>query len=173
MRIDINVREKIAELADPDAYFICGNSDIIVHFDLDEEWNGYDVKTARFTFENGYIDKVFEGDELEAPIISNSQYVKIGVFAGNLHTSTPAFIRAKKSILCDSGQPAAPEDDVYAQIMKKMNELGKNTSGIGKVNLPQDEEGEYINGAVGQFAVSDGTGGITWLTVVDGNEVAW
>lgn len=129
MKIDINVREKIAELANPDSYFICGNSDIIVHFDLDEEWNDYNIKTARFTFESGYTDKVFEGNELEAPIISNSQYVKIGIFAGNLHTTTPAFVRAKKSILCDSGQPAAPEDDVYAQLMEKFNQIEQGAKG--------------------------------------------
>lgn len=29
------------------------------------------------------------------------------------------------------------------------------------------------NGTIGQFAVSDGNGGITWLTVVNGNEVAY
>ncbi len=37
-----------------------------------------------------------------------------------------------------------------------------------KVALPSSG-----NGTAGQFAVSDGNGGITWLTVVNGNEVAY
>ena len=37
-----------------------------------------------------------------------------------------------------------------------------------KVSLPVGD-----NGIEGQFAVSDGKGGITWLTIVNGNEVAF
>lgn len=42
-----------------------------------------------------------------------------------------------------------------------------------KINLPIEENGNVIHGAAGQFAVSDGTGGITWVTIVDGDEVGW
>lgn len=173
MNIDIIIREKVARLVNPDARFICGNSDITIAFDFDEEWAQFKVKTARFSFNGGYIDKVFEGNKLDAPIIKNADNVKIGVFAGNLHTTTPAFVYAKKSILCESGSPAAPEEDVYAQIMEMLNNLGEDLSGVGKVNLPKDEENNIVNGEVGQFAVSDGNGGIVWVTVVDGNEVEW
>ena len=37
----------------------------------------------------------------------------------------------------------------------------------GKLDAPSSV------GTAGQFAVSDGKGGITWLTVVNGNEVAY
>lgn len=42
-----------------------------------------------------------------------------------------------------------------------------------KINLPIEENGNVIHGTAGQFAVSDGTGGITWVTIVDGDEVGW
>jgi hypothetical protein len=47
----------------------------------------------------------------------------VGVYAGNLVTTTPAYITASKSILCDGGTPAAPPDDVYNQILGMLNEL--------------------------------------------------
>lgn len=42
-----------------------------------------------------------------------------------------------------------------------------------KVSLPVDENGNKLYGAAGQFAVSDGKGGITWVTIVDGDGVKW
>lgn len=42
-----------------------------------------------------------------------------------------------------------------------------------RVILPTNEDGTTNNGTVGQFAVSDGNGGITWHDVADGNEVEW
>ena len=41
------------------------------------------------------------------------------------------------------------------------------------VKLPQDEETNPLHGTAGQFAVSDGKGGITWVTLTDGNGVAY
>lgn len=114
--INIEVRNKIAEQID-NAVYVCGNSDFVVIFDFDEEWNDLDVKTARFIHSAGYTDVVFEGNACKMPVISNTYNIKVGVFAGNLCTTTPALVSAKKSILCEDGLPAAPTDDVYAQIM--------------------------------------------------------
>lgn len=41
-----------------------------------------------------------------------------------------------------------------------------------KVSLPVDENGEVDKGTAGLFAVSDGKGGITWVSL-DGNEVEY
>ena len=49
-----------------------------------------------------------------------------------------------------------------------VDEKARNT----KLSLPTvDNVVQY--GEAGQIAVSDGKGGITWLTVVNGNEVAY
>ena len=120
--INITVRDKIATHVG-DAYYVCGNSDFVVHFDFDEEWDALDVKTARFIRQDGaYHDQVFSGSECPVPIISNTNDVRVGVFAGNLCTTTPARVPAVKSILCPGGVPAAPGDDVYNQIMQEVNE---------------------------------------------------
>ena len=120
--INVTIRDKIAK-APQDALYICGNSDFTVAFDFDAEWNEHTVKTARFVHGATHTDVVFEGNQCQMPVISNTYGIKVGVFAGNLRTTTPAYIGAKKSILCDSGSPAAPADDVYNQIMVMMQAL--------------------------------------------------
>ena len=125
MNIEIIIRDKIARLVNIDTYFVCGNNDIDINFIFDEEWNAHHTKTARFTFNGKYIDVIFTGNTVKAPIIKDAIEVKIGVYAGNLRTTTPATIRAKRSILCDNGTPEAPTPDLYAQLMGRLNEIEK------------------------------------------------
>lgn len=123
--IKVLVRGKIA-VADRTMY-ICGNSDFVVAFDFDEEWKEYNSKTARFILGDGsYFDVIFKGNECPVPVISDTHSIKVGVYAGNLRTTTPAYISAKKSILCVGGVPAAPPDDVYAQIMEELKNLNSD-----------------------------------------------
>lgn len=130
--INITVRDKIATHVG-DAYYVCGNSDFVVRFDFDEEWAALDVKTARFIREDGaYHDQVFSGNECPVPIISNTNNVRVGVYAGNLCTTTPARVPAVKSILCPGGMPAAPGDDVYNQIMEEVNETRGTANGTAR-----------------------------------------
>lgn len=135
--INVQVRGKIASAINPPTY-ICGNSDYMIAFDLDDEWTAYDIKTARFSWEGKHEDVVFTGDECPVPVISNTYGFRVGVFAGDLRTTTAAYIPAKKSILCEEGMPADPAPDVYAQIMERLNELAGG--GVGG-NLTIDEEG--------------------------------
>lgn len=126
--INITIRDKLAVVADRTVY-VCGNSDYTVHFDFDAEWDAYKTKTARFIFGSKYKDVVFDGNECPVPIIANAYGLNVGVFAGDLHTSTPAYVETERSILCGFGFPADPDPDVYAQIMEKLNtisdDLGK------------------------------------------------
>ena len=116
----IKIRNKIADRISGE--YVCGNSDFVAVFDFDEEWNAYETKTARFYYGDDYIDKPFNGDRCEIPILSNIHSFEVGVFAGNLKTSTSAYVPARKSILCKGGSPAAPSPDVYAEIMEMLNE---------------------------------------------------
>lgn len=125
MQIDIIVKNKIASVVDPAAYIVCGNSDYIINFTFDEDWAAYEVKTARFVFGGSFVDVVFYGNNCPVPVISNSIAVSVGVFAGNLSTTTPAYINCKKSIICNDGLPAEPFPDAYAQIQKELDETKK------------------------------------------------
>lgn len=122
MELLVTIRDKIADYKGKVSY-VCGNSDFVICFDMDEEWAAHETKTARFVKEDGtYKDQVFTGNICPVPVISNTWGIMVGVFAGNLHTTTSAYIPAKKSILCASGMPSAPSDDVYAQIMQKIDD---------------------------------------------------
>lgn len=121
--IEVRVDDKIAYVVG-DPLYVCGNSDYIVNFTFDADWADHEVKTARFIKNNKeYIDVVFSGSRCAVPIIENTTHVRIGVYAGNLCTTTAAIVNAQRSILCGSGTPANPHDDVYSQIMKNMDEI--------------------------------------------------
>lgn len=120
--IHISVKDKIAIKTDK-TFYVCGNSDFRILFDFDTEWNAYETKTARFSHDGSYTDIVFSGSECAVPIISDIYCFHVGVYAGDLHTTTPARVPCRKSILCGGGIPADPAPDVYNQLMERINEL--------------------------------------------------
>ena len=121
--INITVRGKIAR-AEGRARVVCGNSDYAVRFDFDAEWSEYAVKTARFVTEDGsYTDVQFEGSDCTIPILRNTRTLLVGVFAGNLRTTTAALIHAVPCITDPDGTPADPTPDVYAQLMERFNAM--------------------------------------------------
>ena len=117
--INIKIRNKVAK-ADR-AIIVCDNSDYVAHFDFDAEWDAYTTKTARFVYGGTYTDVVFSGNECPVPVIQDTRAVTVGVFAGDLHTTTPAYFACVPSILCGNGIPADPTPDVYAQLMELLN----------------------------------------------------
>lgn len=139
--IRVTVKKKIATAPDTVAY-VCGNGDFTINFNFDTEWDAHDSKTARFIKDDKtFVDVVFQGTRCSIPVITDSVFIYVGVFAGNLCTTTPAVIRAKKSILCDTGTPAAPPDDVYNQIMERLDELEAGGVGGGSINVTVDDDG--------------------------------
>ncbi|MGN1368447.1 MAG: collagen-like protein [Aristaeellaceae bacterium] len=118
--IQIAIRGKVARQTDKTVY-ICGNSDFTCVFDFDEEWDAYDAKTARFCYGESYTDMVFRGNVCPVPVMRGVWSFEVGVYAGDLHTTTPAVVSAKKSILCADGVPKEPEPDVYGKIMEQIN----------------------------------------------------
>ena len=119
--INIKVRDKCAE---GEGVVICNNSDYTVVWDLDEEWTPYGTKTMRVNLADGtYQDEVFTGDTATLPALTASGWVSVGLYAGDIHTSRAARLLALSSVLTPGGSPAAPAEDVYAQIMAKLNEL--------------------------------------------------
>ena len=116
--LKITIRDKVA--TGDGSRIVCGNSDYKAVFSFDEEWAAYDVKTARFVYPGAgnYIDVVFDGDTCPVPVLHGTIGIKVGVFAGELHTTTSAWFDCEKSILCSGGLPADPLPDVYAQVME-------------------------------------------------------
>lgn len=124
--IEVRVDDKIASVVG-DPLYVCGNSDYIVRFTFDAEWADHEAKTARFVKTNKeYIDVPFIGNQCAMPILENTLQVRIGVYAGNLCTTTPALVNAQRSILCGSGTPEDPPDDVYNRLMGKLSEIAQS-----------------------------------------------
>lgn len=123
MQIEIIVRDKIAHIVDKHAFAVCGNSDYVIEFDFDPEWDVYEAKTARFKYNDVYEDVLFKGNKCPMPIINDTVITYIGVYAGDIKTTTSAILPMRRSILCGTGFPADPSPDVYAQIMKLLNEI--------------------------------------------------
>lgn len=154
-RIEISVQNLVAWQTNSTDY-VCGNSEFVVGFVFDKEWNEFETKTARFIHGGEHTDIVFTGTECKVPVILNAKRMEVGVFAGDLHTTTPAVVHCRKSILCDSGTPADPPPDVYAQVMELLKNVETGSSGeclitriesmeeTGIRNLRELDSGIYI-----------------------------
>lgn len=129
----VTVKNKIA--AGDGTVFVGGNSDYVIEFTFDEEWGAYEFKTARFVTQQGHRDVIFSGNSCKVPILSDTTYVFVGVFAGDLRTTTVAKFAVKLSVTRGSGMPADPSDDVYNQLMDILNGLGDGGSG-GITEIP-------------------------------------
>lgn len=122
--IDILVSERHATYATSDRKPVCGNTDYLIRFTLDAEWDAHENKTARFVTEDGYTDVLFVGTECPMPMLSGVRWVEVGVYAGDLQTSTPAYLPVDRSILCgDAPVHPDPPEDLYNQLLERMNAL--------------------------------------------------
>ena len=102
--LNISVVNKVAKYLQRDGDIVCGNSDYQITFAFDEEWNKYETKTARFIWNGKYWDQMFSGNVCPVPKITQAVFVLVGVYAGDLSTTTPASIPCKRSILCDTAE---------------------------------------------------------------------
>ena len=118
-KLTVEVKGKIAD--SESGQIICDNSDYTIEFLFDEEWAAEPIKTARFIWNGQYEDIVFTGNSCKVPLVSNTNNLAVGVYAGDLRTTTPAMFACHKSILGGGETPSEPTEDVYAQIIA--NEL--------------------------------------------------
>lgn len=107
-----------------DGKVVSYNSDYDADFIFDEEWEGK-VKTVRFINNGEYVDVVLtDTNSCKIPLeVMRSGQLEVGVFAGNLRTTSVARVTIVASILEDTDIPANPTDDVYLQIMERLDEL--------------------------------------------------
>lgn len=139
--IQINITNKRAVVQGAPV-IVCGNSDYQVRFTFDDEWGGQPTKTARFKYvqhgETRYTDVPFTGDTVNIPPLTNIKEVKVGVYAGDLRTTTSARVPCVPSIRCGEGAPIEPTPNQYDQIINLLNELLVLTEAEG-VAFPVEE----------------------------------
>ena len=101
---------------------VCGNSDYTVTFVFDSEWDDYTEKAACFAYcRNGarITENVpFTGNTCAVPVLHDIDAVEIGVFAGNIRTTSPARITCIRCSTDLHGEPYHPPADVYDQLME-------------------------------------------------------
>ena len=133
--LHISVYEKIASYQKRDGDIVCGNSDYLIEFTFDDEWEDYPTKTARFIWNGKYYDSEFTGNTCAVPIIKDAELLEVGVFAGDLQTTTRAQIDCKSSILCGNTVPVDDEeaDAEYASAAKEYaSQASKSASDAAK-----------------------------------------
>lgn len=150
---NITVRQKIA--TGDDTYIVCGNSDYTVHWDLDDEWAGYNEKTMLVRVDNSpnpYTVE-FTGTDAEIPALYNTRRCVIGLMAGDVRTTTGAMFVCRPSVRDASGATVEPPADVYAQLAAQL---------ASKISEPSKD------GTAGQALITDGKGGRSWGDVQGG-----
>jgi hypothetical protein len=128
--MDFYVKNKIIQLDKTtipiDEPPVSYNKGYEVNFIFDEEWNGL-VKTARFINGNEHKDVILENDSCEFPIDIMGAVVEVGVFAGDLKSTTSSYVLFAPSILEHFGVPANPTPEVYTQIIELIQDIKNET----------------------------------------------
>ena len=139
--LHIIIANKIATYQKRDGCIVCGNSDYQVKFTFDEEWDSYEKKIARFIWGGQFKDVEFTGDTCPVPILSGVTLCEVGVYAGELCTTTSAIIGCKPSILCPTATPSAENDKYWANEARKYAEEAREARDT--VDSPYIKDGNW------------------------------
>ena len=125
MNINVNITNKHCAVQGAPV-IVCGNSDYTMTFTFDAEWDNAGEKTARFSYiRDGvrrYQDVQLEGNTVAVPPVYGTKGLQVGVYSGDLVTSTPGRIPCEKSIVCGTVDP----EDMYPGPAKELrDELGQ------------------------------------------------
>ena len=158
--LNIEVKNKIA-IGD-NTKIVCDNSDYIVNFNLDQEWDNFSTKTMRVRYSNNeYTDYVFNGTSCKLPVITDKSAIEIGLYAGNLHTTSGVAYECIGSILGGAGTQVEPAQNIYNQIIQLLDDLNWSTlpnkpfETIG-TGLEVNDQGVLFNtGAGGSFNIHE------------------
>lgn len=130
-QLHIEVKGKIATLTSQNFQLVGGNSDYEVVFDFDEAWENHNVKTALFVYSSKSVPVVFEGNICNGVAVEKSLLCYIGVFSGDLMTTTPACVDVEQSIRDIGETPRQPTKDEYNQIIELLNKYIEQGGGGG------------------------------------------
>ena len=133
-RVDVTVENKIASTTGTPE-IVCGNNDYAFVFTFDSEWSMFTEKTARFVWCDLRSGKIMRknvlvtGDVCLAPALYDTDAVAVGVYAGNIHTTTPARIPCARCITDGEPLHEDPDPDIYEQLLQYLEELAAGSSG--------------------------------------------
>lgn len=151
--IVVTVKNKMA--VGDGSVIVCNNSDYVVRFVLDSEWDALALRTMRIVYDSyTHTDIAFSGDTVALPAIIDRTSIGIGLYSGDIHTSTCAMFDCERSVMGkNSNAVAPPSSDVYNEIVEMING--------GRLKGDKGEDG--TNGADG----ANGADGVTFTPSVD------
>lgn len=118
MTITIAVRNRIASVrGSPAPEIVCGNSDYVLSFDWDAEWDEFDAVTCCIiSYSEGGTTRseiMVSDGTVTVPVQQNVYAVEIGLTAGDIRTTTPARISCLRCITDGASYEASAAFDVY------------------------------------------------------------
>lgn len=141
--ITIRVRNRIAEtVGSPE--IICGNDGYNLLFDLDEEWSAQEIKTARiawtdtFSGQPRHTDVPFILGFAAIPAIADAYEVRIGLYSGNIMTTTPATVPCVRCITDGETYHEDPEPDTYAALLELLKRITQGGVTVGDTTVLLD-----------------------------------
>lgn len=144
------------------------NSGYVANFIFDDEWDGL-MKTVRFINDGEFVDVVLDHTSTcKIPRqVMKSGTLEVGVFAGDIQSTTPAKVSIIASILEEYGSPAPPTDDVYSQIMERLDDV-VNSDYESLDNLPTINDVTLIGDLTGEeLRLQDAMEEVTPTEVID------
>lgn len=132
--ITIAIKNKVPILVSGPRYLVCDNSDYTLTLETDEEWAAYATKTVLVVLPGGSAYAVLtSGDKCTLPILPRPGEIRIGVQAGELHTSMDLPYAVKRSIATIAGEEATEiPPDLAQQIITRLDALEES-------GVPQDK----------------------------------
>lgn len=141
--ITIRVRNRIAEaVGSPE--IICGNDGYNLLFDLDEEWSAQEIKTARiawtdtFSGQPRHTDVPFILGFAAIPAIADAYEVRIGLYSGNIMTTTPATVPCVRCITDGETYHEDPEPETYAALLELLGRISQGGVTVGDTTVLLD-----------------------------------
>ena len=167
--IRITVANKVAQTIGAPV-IICGNSDYTVSFSFDSEWDAYDAKTLYVKYyrrgKKICEEILFDGDSVTLPIIRDTDEISIGVYAGNLRTTTGARVACERCVTDGAAVHDPLTPDVYNQLMEylaalqngccgisELEFIGSDTSEIGIAEPEEELSAIYLNAPLAMLSM--------------------
>ena len=136
MILYVDVVKKIATFQKRGGNIVCGNGDYQIQFSFDREWDAHDEKTARFIYNGQFTDVDFSKTEdnniCTVPILYDTTEVEVGVYAGELKTTTSAFIGCYRSILCEVARPSEENNRLHINEAKEAADRAEESARLAE-----------------------------------------
>ena len=136
--ITIKVRDKIAQ-PQGSPVIVCGNDGYHAIFDLDDEWSSYELITMRVAWTDTFSGQPRHTDVpfirsigyADIPAIADAYEVQLGIYAGDIRTSTGARIPCERCVTDGGVYHEDPDPQTYAALLALLAQISQGGTTVG------------------------------------------